>query len=281
MRLLSLLFITLLFSCSTHIKPKAKVGTYVSPIFTTSSYWIEGPEGVVVVDVQFGLSAAEELLKRAEEQTKKKVVLAIVLHPNPDKFNGTEVFQKRGIRVITSKSVASYIPEVYELRRKWFYERFKPDFPGTLPKPEIEQSIPDTGVVELKEAGLTLKIHGMGKGCSYSHLVVEVDKHLFVGDLVTNGFHSWLELGFINDWIERINELQKLNPEFVHVGRGESGGPELLVKEKEYLEETKKLAKLAKGPKNLGDKILEKYPDLQYSNFVRLGQEEVFNKYHR
>src|SRR5579884_751926 len=71
----------------------ARVGRYVSSNwgFSTNSYWIEGPEGLVVVDTQFLPSAAAEMVSWAEQATGKKVVLAVVLHPNPDKFNGTEV----------------------------------------------------------------------------------------------------------------------------------------------------------------------------------------------
>lgn len=271
----SLLF---LLSCSHKIEKAPSVGTYVSSErgFSTSSYWIEGPEGVVVIDVQFLLSASEELLKRAESETGKKVVMAIVLHPNPDKFNGTEVFQKRGIRVITSKAVASFIPEVFTLRKEWFFERFKPDFPAQLPEPEIVSSIPQTGVTELKVAGLNLKLHGMGKGCSYAHMAVEWNGHLFTGDLVTNGYHSWLELGFVNEWIQRISEFQKLKSHAVHPGRGPSGGYELLDHQLKYLNDVKKFAQISKNPKEMGDKILEAYPDLAFWKFVRLGQEETF-----
>src|SRR5438309_652995 len=62
----------------------ARVGTYVSSVkgFVTSSYWIEGPDGLVVIDTQFLTSAATELLDWAERATGKKVVLAVVLHPN-------------------------------------------------------------------------------------------------------------------------------------------------------------------------------------------------------
>ena len=45
-----------------------RVGVYVSRPwgFTTSSYWIEGPDGLIVVDTQFLPSAAADLLDRAE-----------------------------------------------------------------------------------------------------------------------------------------------------------------------------------------------------------------------
>jgi len=43
-----------------------RVGRYVSSKwgFSTVSYWIEGPEGVVVIDTQFLPSAAAELVER-------------------------------------------------------------------------------------------------------------------------------------------------------------------------------------------------------------------------
>lgn len=291
--LLSLLF--LMMSCSSitpndpganlqkiFLSGDSRVGTYTSSHngFRTSSYWIEGPEGVVVIDLQFLLSASEEFLNLVEAQTKKKVVLAIVLHPNPDKFNGTPVFQKRGIKVITSKSVAHYIPQVYELRREWFYDRFKPDFPAEEPKPGIESSIPDSGVSELNVAGLKLKVHGMGKGCSFAHLAVEWEGNLFVGDLVTNGYHAWLEHGFLDEWIKRIDELAELGPKNIYPGRGPSGGFELLVRQKFYLKEVKRLAKKAKSEEELGDSIIERFPGYAYQNFVRLGEESCFKKYH-
>src|SRR4051794_19263888 len=88
-----------------------RIGTYVSSEkgFETSSYWIEGPTGLIFIDTQFLLSAGEEALNWAEKVTGKKAQLAIVLHPNPDKFNGTSSYQKRGIRVVTSEQVLKLI----------------------------------------------------------------------------------------------------------------------------------------------------------------------------
>ncbi len=105
-----------------------RVGTYVSKPwgFSTSSYWIEGPDGLVLIDTQFLPSAAIEAVTWAEQVTGKKVVTAIVLHPNPDKYNGTAVLQARGIEVLTSAQVAAAIPSVHEGRKRSFYARYKP-----------------------------------------------------------------------------------------------------------------------------------------------------------
>ena len=56
------------------------------------------------------------LVAAAEKATGKKVSTAIVLHPNPDKFNGTAALQARGIDVITSRQVRELIPAVHQIR---------------------------------------------------------------------------------------------------------------------------------------------------------------------
>jgi glyoxylase-like metal-dependent hydrolase (beta-lactamase superfamily II) len=261
-----------------------RIGTYVSSWngFRTSSYWIEGPDGLVLIDTQFLPSAAEEFLNWAEKATGKKAVLAIVLHPNPDKFNGTATFQKRGIRVITSDQVLSLIPSVHKLRISWFYDRFKPDYPFEEPHPNSFGS----QTTEIKAAGLTLKAHVLGAGCSGAHVAVEFDHHLFVGDLITQGFHSWLELGKLNEWLKRLSELRDLAPKYVHTGRGGSGDPDLLDREEQYLktvlrivkEERAKVGKtlIPQTRKRILNRILSAYPAYEYPNFVSNGIEEVW-----
>ena len=150
--------------------------------------------------------------------------MAIVLHPNPDKFNGTAVFKKRGIEVVTSEQVRKLIPAVHELRKTWFYDRYKPDYPADL-------NLPDSfgaQTTEIKAAGLTLKMHVLGAGCSEAHVVVEHDGHIFTGDLIHNGYHAWLELGKLDEWIKRLEELRALKPKVVHPGRGLSGDSDLI-----------------------------------------------------
>ena len=211
----------------------SRVGSYISSWkgFRTSSYWIEGPTGLILIDTQFLPSAAEEFLNLAEKWTGKKAVLAIVLHPNPDKFNGTAVFQKRGVRVVTSEQVLAKIPEVHQLRTKWFYDDFKPDYPIAEPRPESFGS----HTADLTAGGITVKAHVLGAGCSDAHVVVEYEGHFFVGDLITQGFHSWLELGLLDEWLKRLAEIRTFQLKWVHTGRGGSGDADLIDRQEEYL----------------------------------------------
>lgn len=254
-----------------------RVGRYTSSPwgFSTASYWIEGPEGVVLVDTQFLPSATEELLEIAERETGKRVVLAIVLHANPDKFNGSATLQARGVRVITSSQVLALIPEVHQKRVAAFYDRYKPDYPERVPAPESFGDERQT----LAAAGLELRLHVVGAGCSAAHVLLEFEGHLFAGDLVASATHSWLEIGETAAWLERVDEMVALAPRHVHPGRGPSGGPELLVAQRRYLEDV--IAAVAaehpRGPVDaqalarVETRLLERYPDHAFAVFLKLG----------
>lgn len=210
------------------------VDTYVSIPwgFSTRSYVLEGPGGLVAIDTQFLPSAAEEMIQLAEAATHEKFVLAIVLHANPDKFNGTATFQKHGVRVVTSAQVKALLPAIHEKRMRAFYERYQPDYPREVAEPDVFGD----KTTELSAAGLTLKLHVMGAGCSEAHVVVENDGGLFVGDLVASQSHSWLEIGKTDEWLKRIAELEQRHATRVYPGRGPAGdATKLLEDEKTYL----------------------------------------------
>ena len=173
------------------------------------------------------------MITHAERMTKKKFVLAIVIHANPDKFNGTKAFQDHGVRVVTSAQVKALIPEVHEKRVKAFYDRYQPDYPKELPAPDVFGG----RTTDLVAAGLKLRLHVMGAGCSESHVVVErpASSQIFVGDLVANKNHSWLEIGKTDAWLERIDEMRRLEPKLVHPGRGAAGDATLLDDQEKYL----------------------------------------------
>lgn len=254
-----------------------RIGQYISTgwTFATSTFWIEGPDGVVLVDTQFTPSAALEAVTAAERVTRKKVVAAVVLHANPDKFNGTAALQARGIEVWTSEQVLALIPDVFARRTAAFGDRYRPDWPTDTPQPRSFGPATTT----LKLAGLTLRAHVLGPGCSEAHVVLEWDGHVFVGDLVAHNAHSWLELGRTDAWLDRLAEIEALSPRHVHPGRGRSGGPELLAAQREYLRAVIDLVAAEKptmppDPAALARvraAIEQRYPDYRFPVFLELG----------
>lgn len=260
------------------------VGTFTSRpfVFETNSHWIEGPDGLILIDTQFLPDVGVLALEKAERATGKKVVLAIVLHPNPDKFNGAAALRARGVRVITSEQVAAEIPAVHTLRKKWFFEKYSPDYPADAPEIERFGNVTQT----IEAGGLTLKLHVMGIGCSRAHVVVEVDGAVFVGDLVSNGVHAWIELGMLPEWMETLDAVAALKPARVFVGRGASGGPELIAAQRAYLLDVWERVRALKPSEDpsaealatLKADIEAAYPAYGYAAFIRIGLPAVWSR---
>jgi len=249
------------------------VGTFTSIPwgFETSSHWIEGPSGVVVIDTQFLPSEAERLIAHVEHTTRKPIVLALVLHPNPDKFNGTDVFRARGIPVMTSAQVLAAVPDVAARRRRAFLARYAPDYPER--DPELTSFGDATRTLEV--AGLTLMLHVLGPGCSTAHVAVEWNGHVFAGDLIASRTHPWLELGTVRAWLQRLDELDALAPRRVHPGRGPSGGPELVASTRDYLTRVLELVAEAspdtprdRAVRAIRDRLVTEHADHAYPVFL-------------
>jgi glyoxylase-like metal-dependent hydrolase (beta-lactamase superfamily II) len=280
-----------------------EVGRYTSPAttFATASYWLKTQpnasnttgasdaktaSGRVLIDTQF--LPKEDLLaaQQAERATGRRVTHALVLHPNPDKFNGTAALQAQGVQVWTSAQVASHIAAVHAIRLGWFADEYKPDYPSDAARPGVFGD----STVDVNWSGQTLKLHVLGPGCSAAHVVAQVlteeGSAVFVGDLVNTDNHAWLELGRIDDWLKRLDEIQAMGPTRVYPGRGASGGPELLARQANYLRVVQKLVQ-AEGPRGelgwftklkLQHKIESLFPTLGYPNFMRDGLAAVWRE---
>jgi glyoxylase-like metal-dependent hydrolase (beta-lactamase superfamily II) len=258
------------------------VGLYTSPAktFSTASYWIEGIDGVVLIDTQFLPKEGIQALELAEKATGKKVISAIVLHPNPDKFNGTAALQARGVRVITSAQVKALIPAVHDIRIGWFFDEYAPDYPKLPASPDaaVERT------AELVLAGLSLKLHVLGRGASGAHVVVQHRDRVFVGDLINPENHAWLELGLIDDWLARLDDIRAMQPAVVYPGRGRSGDVALISKQADYLRNVQQRVREALQPGELGAiskfwlqrGIEAAYPQLGYPIFMRDGLAAVW-----
>ncbi|MGH8595910.1 MAG: hypothetical protein ACREXT_04550 [Gammaproteobacteria bacterium] len=122
-----------------------------------------------------------------------------------------------------------------------------------------------------------------------AHIAVQLDAHLFVGDLLANKHHAWLERGAVDAWLETLAILQGLEPKYVYPGRGYAAGPTLLARQAEYLRRFDAEVKAAHPQEELADaqkKVLVKaierlYPDYRNAFFINLGVSALWDKYAR
>ncbi len=265
-----------------------RIGQFTSAkrAYSTHSYWIEGETGLVLIDTQFLPSDATQFVDLAEASTGKKAVLAVVLHPNPDKFNGVATLQARGIKVVTSQQVLDLIPSVHDIRLGWFFDDFKPDYPRLAPKPESFGN----KTVSLRVGGVALTLHALGgAGCSGAHVVAQVGSDLFVGDLLASNGHAWMELGLFDEWQQRLNELESIKPAKIHPGRGPAAGPELIANNRRYLQQVRAIIEVENPKKNspelgywkrrsLKTRIVNAYPAYEWDAFVWEALPDLWKK---
>ena len=258
------------------------IGVFTSSVktFSTASYWIEGTDGVVMIDTQFLPREAIDAVNEAEKASGKKVNTAIILHPNPDKFNGTKAYQARGIRVITSRQVSELIPAVHKIRYGWFFDEYKPDYPQDAAAPTVFGE----NTANLTIAGLPLTLHVMGRGASNAHVVVQYRQNVFVGDLINPANHAWLELGLIDEWLARLGEINQMQPKIIYPGRGQIGGISLIEQQASYLKRVQQWVRDERpsgvigffAKRRLQNRIEDSYPSLGYPIFVRDGLAAVW-----
>ncbi len=261
-----------------------EIGSYTSPprTFSTVTYWIAGPQAAVLVDTQFLPKEGLEALREAERASGMKVSHALVLHPNPDKFNGTGALQAAGVRVMTSAQVADQIPAVHRIRHGWFADEYKPDYPEEPARP----SAFGDRTQEVDWSGRRIRLHVLGPGSSAAHVVAQVNDAVFVGDLVNPDNHAWLELGRIDEWLLRLDEIRAMKPARIYPGRGKPGGPELIERQAEYLRFVQDLVRAERPTGSLGwitklqlqSAIERQYPALGYPLFMREGLAAVWRE---
>ncbi|WP_257979084.1 MBL fold metallo-hydrolase [Corallococcus exiguus] len=252
-----------------------RVGEYISSQWSlqTASYWIEGPEGLVLIDTQLLPSALRKELAFAKDVTGKEAKLAIVLHANPESFNGTALLKELGVTVVTSGPVRERIPAVHE---KWAPSLFKQYWNGRYPRELVLADSFGDSTRELSAAGVTLKVHVLGAGSSAAHVVVEWEGHLFTGDLVARDTHTWFEGGDTTEWLQRLDELRALKPKWIHPGRGLPGGPELLDAQTAYVQAVREeVTRERRSEHPSGDplaaveaKLKERYPGHAYARLL-------------
>jgi glyoxylase-like metal-dependent hydrolase (beta-lactamase superfamily II) len=219
------------------VEVRAAVRQYTSPAdgFSTSSSWFETRDGVVIVDAQFLPEYAEALLAQIAAATDKPVTAVIVLHGNPDKYNGLEVIRARypQAELISTPAVVARIKEIDAGKRGYFGPQYGDRYAQTLVLPDALVSARE--VREL--GGVAVELVPLGAGVSSAHLVVKLPAtgDVFVGDLLHHQVHGWLAEGFSDQWLERLDEIAALEPVRIHGGRGASTGPEGLVEQARYL----------------------------------------------
>ena len=202
--------------------------------FNTHSVWYDDGKEVTVVDTQFTLEVAQQLVDDIQKQTKSPITRIIITHPNPDKFNALSVFHKLGAESIASAKTAAAIPGVDAYKRYFWVEIAHVFTDETYPKVEpVKTTFSGQKVIKLKSGETITLIELKEPGVSNNQVVGRIDTtgDLIVGDLVAYKAHAWLEGGIVDGktqpniagWKADLQQLLTLGKGKIYGGRGQFG----------------------------------------------------------
>lgn len=225
-------------ACSTPAKAGHSAGRIIEfksgpEGFDTRTFFYEGENEVIAFDSQFTPVLAEQSIKKLREFTNKPISWLVIMHPNPDKFNGASVFKAEGAKIISSTATAAAIPGVHAYKEYFFVEMAKMFKKGGYPKLATVDETFDGETSLVLRGGERIQLKELSSpGVSSTQTVAYIGSAnaLIVGDLVHHKAHAWLEGGIVNGkavptidgWMADLEEMAKLYPNdtMVYGGRG-------------------------------------------------------------
>ena len=202
-----------------------------------NAYIIESQNGVVVIDSTLTVSESKAL--RSQLDSIGKSILAIILtHPHPDHVAGVSNLKRSpDTPVISLESIAKIMNATEETKRIQWTPLFGDEWISKWTYPNQYVKNHDSVTFD----GLTYKVYDFGPGGdsdSNSVWVLKTKPNVaFVGDLVFNGFHSYIADNHISDWLNNLDKAKDLlaNASIIYPGHGRPGSLELLQSQKDYL----------------------------------------------
>ena len=267
--------------------------------FNTNTFFYVGKNEVVAFDAQFTAELAEEAIKELRKVTDKPIRWVVVTHPNPDKFNGSSVFQKYGAQIISSESTAQSIPVTHKFKKSYFVGA-KMFTEENYPKEaRIDVTFKKEKILTLSDGEVVILKELSEPGISSTQTVAFVPSvdALIVGDLVHYRTHAWLEGGIvagspkptINGWIKDLNEIRRLYPNaLIYGGRGDVAPASVTIPEQiQYLKtalqltssyaKELKLKKAQPDYQELQKRFEQEFPAYELGYMIQYGSYGLLN----
>lgn len=231
------------------------------PIFGATAVLIEKNGKGLLVDTQFSQADAEKILRLAKEK-KIEIQKIYVSYSDPDYYFGTSLIQKAfpKAKVFATEKTIQRIQDTYQKKLLVWSELLGENAPEEI-------IIPTAIAKELSFEGESFQITGKDPAKTVlfnandqiilGGILISTDSHLFMADTKT--------IQKQNEWIDSLNDLQKLEATVVipgHFSLGNHFTPENIHFTKQYIIDFIVAERASTTSAEIIQKMTEKYPDL-------------------
>ncbi|WP_250126320.1 MBL fold metallo-hydrolase [Chroococcidiopsis sp. CCMEE 29] len=234
--LLAVITVSPLVASASNVK--ITINTYsLSGMGSVNTHWLETEEGIIVIDGQRSLSAANKALTQIKK-TNKPIIGIFNTHAHPDHFGGIRVFADSAPKAavyaspITHEQIKNDTLGYIKASR----EVVGDDFPQNVLVPN--QLVEDGDRIKLAGVEIYVRELGPNEASSMTLFHIPQAQSLFSGDLIANGMTPFLLEGHTSKWIKQLKTLSAMFPNVVTIypGHGSAGAKDLLInKQLEYL----------------------------------------------
>jgi glyoxylase-like metal-dependent hydrolase (beta-lactamase superfamily II) len=288
-RLWAIVLITsaILQACKTNSDPtppaalQLKVITSSPDGFLVNSTLITGDKDAILIDAQFTLSDANNLVKTIQD-TKKNLTTIYITHSHPDHYFGL-VALKQAFPNVKIVALASTVADIQKTWRDKVAV-WKPTYGDNITSNPIIPDVLDGTTLTLE--GQSLQIFGNVQGDEANNSFVWIPslKAAVCGDIDYNGVFPWtMETTPAQriDWTNTINTIAALNPTVVVAGHKDptlKDDATTLDFTKGYLSYYDLTLPTATSSADFQSKITTHYPGLQLEVILQLAADAAFAK---
>jgi len=261
--------------------------------FLTNAYIIETKNALVVVDTMMINSDAMQL-RQHMDKLNKPLIAVIITHGHPDHYNGTDIIISgfSEVPVISTLGVRDCIKDTLDSKEIKWKPYFGDDWPAHKVLPN--QLVKDAEHLILD--GLIYRFRDLGAAESSSDLFItlgEKQSTVFVGDVVFNQMHGFMNDGNSAQWLTVLKQLSNelADVEQLFTGHGAPGNSDQLIQTQiEYITDYREILRtFIPNNSSLSDGTLltddqkesfenlmrDKYPDHQLTSFIKAGIDAV------
>ncbi len=217
---------------------KTTIHTYTSiePMMRVNAFIVEAENELVIVDTTLTMTDSKALKQKANS-LGKPIAGILLTHGHPDHIAGTPNISPKGdIPIYSIPSVKKLMEDTEEGKHKQWSGMFGNEW---IPKWVYPNQMVKDGE-SVKIAGLNFTVHDIGSGgdCDANSiwLLDDENKAAFIGDLIYNNNHTYMNDGSILRWLANLETLAPVlkNYDTYYVGHGSSCDYSAIAKQKKY-----------------------------------------------